>query len=174
MIRRVDSREFEAAQALRRIVAADQATVAPEWMADSGAKVMAQESGRHVELDEAPAIIAAFAAAGVDKLTVVTNDPLVRVTEAYEIGVSEAELIELSDDLIGINFVLVDGFAERCILFTTFDFKLIAGPISFITAVAGEPRAARDAFLEFVADQTGSLRVAALRAAGYMNWVGSS
>lgn len=175
MIRRVESKEeLEAAQALCRRVAADEAALAPAWLTHHGARVIAQESGRHVELAEAPAIIDAFVEAGAHNLIAITNDPLVGVIEAYEMGVTADDLLEVCNDLIGVNFVLVDGLGEQCILFTTYDFKLIAGSLGFVTAVVGEPRAARDAFLEFAVDQPGSLRAAALRAADYMDWVDAS
>lgn len=172
MIRRLaDADEIASALELLRAVAADEITLSSRWLADTGVRVVAQESGRHLETDETPLVVRAFAATGSDKLLAIANDSLAVAVEAYELPVAEADLTQICDAFLGMNFVLVDPAATKCILFTAYDFKLIAGPLAFVTAIVGEPRAARAAFLEFAEDQPGSLRATAARAAEYMSWI---
>lgn len=172
MINRLDTaNDLAEAQGLRHMVAVDEVTFSPRWLADSGAHVVAQESGRHLESGEALLVVRAFAAAGTSALVAIVNDSLAAAAEAYEIDVSEEALEQICADLVGVNFVLVDTTGQNCILFTAYDFKLIAGSLAFVTAIAGEPRAAREAFIEFAAGQPASLRATAARAAEYMKWV---
>lgn len=174
MIRRIEeAREIAAVSAVYRTVAEDEVTFKAQWLADTGARVVAQESGRHLESEEVLIVAHAFFARGVDRLLAVVTDSLAVGPEAYAIDASTADLAQICDELVGVNFLLVDESARQCILFTTRDFKLVAGPVEFVAAVVGSPEAARDEFLEFAIDQPDALRIAATRAAGYMSWIDS-
>lgn len=163
--------ELAAAHEMRDLIAADDTTFSPRWLVQSNALVVAQESGRHLEPDEAPLVAKAFTACGVDSLIAVTNDSLMTIVEAYELSAHATDLNLLSDELIGINFLLADASYERCILFTAYDFKLIAGSRQFITAVAGDPMTTREEFIDFYSDQLEPFRTTAIRAAAYMDWI---
>lgn len=172
MIRRLEAAErIVEVLGLRNSVLSDDATIDPEWLARTGSRVVVQESGRHIEPAEAPLIASAFDAMGADSLLAIVGDPLVVSPEAYELDVTAEDLIQVSGKLAGVNFALLDSQARQCVLFTTRDFKLIAGPLEFVTAVAGEPSIARQEFCDFAADQPGPLREAAERAASFMNWL---
>jgi hypothetical protein len=166
--------ELAAARELRRSLTDGQSNLSTAWLRATGARVLAQESGRHLESEEASAVAEAYTAAGVRALVAIVTDVLVVDDEAYTLDATVEDLTQLSDDLAGINFLLADDVGTRCILFTADDFKLVAGPISFVIQVAGEPTMARDAFLAFSVDQHDEFQPALRRAASYMSWVGGA
>jgi hypothetical protein len=173
MIRRItDQTELFAARDLRRRITDGQTDLAADWLATTEAKVLAQESGRHIERDEAVAVADACARIGVNRLVAVVNDALVMDEEAYVVGATVDDLYEVSDELTGVNFLLADEAGSLCLLLTTDDFKLIAGPLDFVTRIAGDPTDAREAFLAFAADELEELQSVLLRADSYMDWVG--
>lgn len=163
--------DLAAAADLRRSLTDGQTELSSYWLDATGARVLAQESGRHLEVDEASAVSEAYAAAGVHALVAILNDALVVEEEAYVLDASPQDLTRLSSELAGVNFILADIAGTRCILFTTDDFKLVAGPLAFVTHIAGEPSAARESFKEFAADQLEALQPALVRAESYMSWV---
>lgn len=172
MMRRiVEASELEAAQELCRAIATNEAEFSPQWLASSNVLVIAQESGRHLEPDDAPLVANAFASAGAETLIAVTNDSLISEVEAYKLRPLTADLALLSSELMGINFVLTDASSQQCILFTTYDFKLIAGSRHFITTIVGDPLIAREEFADFYWDQLDFFRAKAVQAAAYMNWL---
>lgn len=175
MIRRLtDPTELAAARDLRRSVADGPAELSARWLAATEARVLAQESGRHLEVDEVSSVAEAYAEAGIHSLVAVVTDALVVQDEAYALGASPQDLAQLSSELAGVNFVLLDSPATHCILFTTDDYKLVAGPPAFVTRIVGDPRAAMDSFIEFAADQLEEMQPAMLRAESYMSWVTGS
>ncbi|WP_129666523.1 hypothetical protein [Phytoactinopolyspora endophytica] len=102
----------------------------------------------------------------------IVNDPLVVDDIAYLVDTTADDLTQASRELTGMNFVLADEAGTRCLLFTTDDFKLIAGPLPFVTRFAGDLIGARDDFLAFAADQLADHRAILEEAASYMDWVG--
>lgn len=172
MIRRViDQAGLVAASKLRRSIADGQARLSTDWLQRTGAKVLAQESGRHLELDEAAAVARAYANAGIGGLIAIVNDALVEDEEAYLVDATINDLTQVSDELTGINFLLTDESGTRCLLFTTDDFKLVAGPLDFVTLIVGDAVKAKEAFLSFAAGQLDDFQPVLKQAASYMAWV---
>lgn len=172
MLQRIaDGFDLRQAIGLRRYIAEGQADLSPAWLAETHARVVAQESGRHLEPDEALSLSETYCSQGVNHLVAVVNDSLAAEEEAYALDSTADDLNELSRELAGINFLLTDADASRCVLFTTDDFKLVAGPLTFVEAFVGDPQAASDAFAAFRGDSLEDLHAVLERAASYMWWV---
>jgi hypothetical protein len=172
VIRRLEiPSEVAAARELGRSLCDGQSTLSAEWLQSTHARVIAQESGRHLEPGEDQAVADAYAEAGTRALIAVITDTLVAEEEAYVLSVTTNDLRHLSDELVGINFLLSDEAGLRCILFTADDYKLNAGPIRFVKQVAGDPVKAREEFVAFAADELAERRTVLERAASYMQWV---
>jgi hypothetical protein len=167
----LDASELAAARELRQSLADGPTELSPHWLCTTGARVLAQESGRHLEVDEAAAVSQAYAAAGVESMVAIVTDALVVEDVAYALDASPQDLCGLSGELAGVNFLLADSAATRCLLFTTDDFKLVAGPLEFVTQIVGDPTTARKVFQNFAADQLEEFRPAFTAAQSYMSWV---
>ncbi len=172
MLRRItDGSDLRQAVELRRRIADGQVDLSSAWLAETHARVIAQESGRHLEPDEASSLAETYCNQGVAHLVAVVNDSLAAEEEAYALDSAADDLNEVSRELAGINFLLTDADASRCVLFTTDDFKLVAGPLTFVEGFVGDPQAASDAFAAFRGDSLEDLHPILERAASYMRWV---
>jgi 5,10-methylenetetrahydrofolate reductase len=172
MLRQIpDGSELAQAIELRRNIADGQADLSAAWLAETDARVLAHESGRHLEADEAQSLAETYLSQGVTHLVAVVNDPLVADEVAYSLDPAADDLREVSREFAGISFLLSDVGGSRCVLFTTDDFKLVAGPLAFVEHFAGDPLAAREAFVAFAEDHLEDLRPILARAASYMSWV---
>lgn len=172
MLRQItDQSELAQAIQLRRRITDGQADLSAVWLAETRARVLAQESGRHLEPDEASSLAKTYLGQGVAHLVAVVNDPLAAEEIAYALDASADDLNELSREFGGINFLLSDADASRCVLFTTDDFKLVAGPLAFVETFVGDPQTAWDAFAAFRNDSIEDLHPILDRAASYMSWV---
>ncbi len=172
MLRQITDRsDLRQAGEIRRRIADGQADLAAAWLAETHAKVLAEESGRHLEPDEASSLAGTYLSAGVATLLAVVTDSLVAEEIAYALQASVDDLNALSRELAGINFLLTDFDASRCVLFTTDDFKLVAGPLGFVGSFVGEPRAALDAFVDFRDESHEDLHPILDRVVSYMGWV---
>ena len=175
MLRQItDDSDLRQAIELRRRIADGQADLSSDWLAATHARVLAQESGRHLEADEALSLAETYVSHGVTHLVAVVTDSLAVEEEAYALDAAADDLNELSRELGGINFLLADADASRCVLFTTDDFKLVAGPLTFVEGFVGDPQAALDAFAAFRDDSLEDLHPALERAASYMWWVSAA
>lgn len=93
MIRRLSTTdELAMAERLRDVVVSGEASLAAEWLARSTARVIVQESGRHLEHEEAPLVAQTFGAAGVEKLFAISIDSLFATPEAYDLVTSADNL----------------------------------------------------------------------------------
>lgn len=173
MLRRLaDPHQVLEAVTLRRRMAAGSADLSAVWLEETAVKVMAEESGRHLEADEAERLAAALQTLHVGSLVAVANDPLIIDELVFALEVSPEDLTDLSDEFAGINVLLAPrGGVEACVLFTTDDFKLVAGPLPFLEAYSGDLTAARDEFRSFAGDHAEDLRPVLERAASYTDWI---
>lgn len=167
----IEGTDLTQAIGLRRRIADGQADLSSAWLADTRARVLTQESGRHLEPDEALSLAETYLSHGVTHLLAVVNDSLAAEEEAYTLNASADDLNELSRELGGINFLLTDAEASRCVLFTTDDFKLVAGPLAFVEGFVGDPVTAWNAFVVFSQDSSDDISPILERAASYMSWV---
>lgn len=172
MIRQItDDSQLRQAQHLRRRVTDGQTDLSAAWIEESQAKVLAQESGRHLEADEAVALAEACGNAEIGPLVAIGNDPLVTDDVAYLLDATTEDLTAISFELAGINCALTDEAGSLCVLFTTDDFKLVAGPLEFVASYAGDLLAAKRDFLAFSQDHLEGLRLTLRKAAAYMDWI---
>jgi hypothetical protein len=140
MIRRLERyEEVGAARAACQSIAVDEVTFAAQWLSESSAVVMVQESGRYFEADEVARVARAFSADSAELFWGVVTDSPASAPEAYALGASGEDLSQICDELTGVSFMVVNASATKCIIVTAYDFKLIAGPLHFVTSITGEP-----------------------------------
>ncbi len=172
MLRRIiGGPDLRQAIELRRLITDGQADLAAAWLTTTGAWVLAKESGRHLEPEEALSLAETYFRQGATHLVAVVTDSLAAEEEAYALESAADDLNELSRELAGVNFLLTDTDASRCVLFTTDDFKLVAGPMPFVEGFVGDPQVASEAFAAFRGDSLEDLQPILERAATYMWWV---
>lgn len=115
---------------------------------------------------------AAFNAHGIRSLLVVLNDPLVVDETVYALDVTPEDLYEMSREFGGVNALVVPQDRDDvCVLFTTDDFKLIAGPESLLVDYAGDLSEVRSDFLAFASNHLEEIQPVLDRVASYMDWI---
>jgi hypothetical protein len=139
------------AVARRQAVADGPGDLSERWLLTGGRVALAEESGRHLEAEECVRLEAALRTTFVHRLTVISNDPLVDEDMVYDLSASAEDLAAFSWEFSGINALLLPhSGTELAVLFSTDDYHLVAGTRQFVTDYAGDLKAARGAFVDFV------------------------
>ncbi len=90
----------------------------------------------------------------------------------YELNASAEDLAAFSWEFSGINALLLPhSGTDLAVLFSTDDYRLVAGTRQFVADYAGDLKAARDEFVEFAEGQFDVMQPLLRRVAGYMSWI---
>ena len=142
------------------------------WLDSVGSYVVAEESGRHLEPSESARLAGALAAAGAQHLVAVTNDPLILKDFGYSFEPTPTNLDLFSDEFSGLSACLTtEPVLPLCALFTANNFRLVAGPLTFVRPYVGDLSAARAEFLDFANDPDSELDRQLKKAATRMAWI---
>lgn len=109
-----------------------------QWLARTGWKVVAAESGSRVSPDDIPRIVSALNAVGCFQCLAVTTEDLGDMPPCYLVPVSEEGFRELNDKLGMFQFLLTDEARSWAISCTVF-YNLFAGPEKIVEAMIGKP-----------------------------------
>lgn len=143
--------------------------LAQSWLERTGACVVAEESGRHLEPSDSARLAEALASAGAERLVVVSDDPLIMNDFGFSFEPTAADLDLVSDEFSGLGaFLTSEPRLPLCVLFTISNFRLVAGPLTLVRAYVGDLPAARAEFLDFATDPDSELDRQLKRAAARM------
>ena len=173
-----DPREFQRIMAARNRIAASQRALSRKWISDTGVFVMAVEGIVHFVDDEYKLFADAFRAEAPGRLFGVSNeDGLPGWDHAVMVEQStEDELEQIAIEFFGQYFLLFSEDERHAVLFTQADYKLIAGPLSFLHRFFPDLSAQTREFLEFKNEElsyrhTVGYEQAMETAARFMNWL---
>jgi uncharacterized protein Veg len=157
----------------RQLVADGPGDLSERWLLEGNRVALAEESGRHLEAEECVRLEAALRTAFVRQLIVISNDPLVDEDMVYELSISAEDLTAFSWEFSGINALLMPySGTDLAVLFSTDDYHLIAGPRQFVTSYAGDLKAARKEFVDFVEGHFELMQPLLRKVIHYMSWIG--
>ena len=132
-----DPQEFQRIMAARNRIAASQRALSRKWISDTRVFAMAAEGIVHFVDDEYKLFADAFCAEAPGRLFGVSNedgppgwDHAVMVEQS-----TEDEFEQLETEFYGQYFLLFSEDERLAVLFTVADYKLIAGPLSFLHRV---------------------------------------
>ncbi|MGO4534839.1 hypothetical protein [Leifsonia sp. 2MCAF36] len=136
------------------------------WVANHGCRVVAQESARLIDEDDAVRLERAAKECGVSRLLAVVNDDhFIDPTElVFSVKPTVAELMECNVALVGLNAVLFSERASVGLVATVDDFSVLAAPPQFARIFEPDPSNALSEFRAFAMTQPRELRPAAVRA----------
>jgi len=173
-----DPQEFQRIMAARNRIAASPRAVAPERGLGTGVFAMAAEGIVHFVDDEYKLFADAFRAEAPGRLFGVSNedgppgwDHAVMVEQS-----TEDEFEQLETEFYGQYFLLFSEDERHAVLFTQADYKLIAGPLSFLHRFFPDLSAQKQEFIEFKNEElsyrhTVGYEQAMETAARFMDWL---
>lgn len=172
MLSESSSSIVSSAVARRRLVADGPGDLNPSWLEGGDRVAFPVESGRHLEPEESERLAKACRNSGIRDLVAVVNDPLIVDDSAYELEATADDLNRFSDEMSGINVLLLpkEG-VDFAVLFCTDDFHLVGGGRDFVKDYVGDLRSAKRDFEQFAADAFEDLQEVLMKAARYANWV---
>ena len=128
--------------------------------------LIAFEVSQRVDEDVAASLVRAARRCGIDHFFGVVNDDHFVKPEsmAFTVALTVEDLEKFSQELVGLNAVLVHPGSPVFLLATVDDYSVLAASSSFITEYEPDPRHAIEEFRGHAMTQDPALRPVALRA----------
>ena len=164
-----DAEELGKILRIRNRIAASQSVLSRKWISDTGVFVMAAENAVHFVDGEDDILADAFRAETSGRLIGVRNAVIVEPTpEDFDL---------LGREFIGQFFLLFSQDERHAVLFTAAgEYKLIAGPLSFLRRVFPDLSAQKREFIEFKNEElsyphTAWVELVLENAVRFMDWL---
>ena len=172
-----DPQEFQRIMAARNRIAASQRALSRKWISDTGVFVMAAENAVHFVEGEDDILADAFRAETSGRLIGVRNDHDITEDHAVIVEPTPEDFDLLGREFIGQFFLLFSEDERHAVLFTAAgEYKLIAGPLSFLRRVFPDLSAQKREFIEFKNEElsyphTAWVELVLENAVRFMDWL---
>jgi hypothetical protein len=162
---------------IRNRIAASQSFLSRKWILDTGVFVMAAENAVHFVDGEDDVLAAAFQAETSGRLIGVRNDHDIKEDHAVIVEPTPEDFDLLGREFIGQFFLLFSEDERHAVLFTAAgEYKLIAGPLSFLHRIFPDLPTQKREFIEFKNEElsyphTAWVELVLENATRFMDWL---